>query len=112
MFELDFLAIRIKKLRETSGLTQGQLSRMAGCTQAQISAYEVGKAFPGLETCQKLAQAFGITVSEFLQEQEPKPAAPRPPRKEEMALWVLEAVGISQVRLDQIRRVLGEGDRY
>lgn len=85
---------------------------MAGITQAQISNYEAGKAFPGLETAAKLASAFGITVAELIEEKEPKAAAPRPPRKEEMAIWVLQAIGISEVRLDQIRYILGERKIY
>ncbi len=109
---LEYLPQRIKNLRESSGLGQSDLAKMAGITQAQVSNYEVGKQFPGLETAAKLAAAFGITVAELIGETDPKPAAPRPASKEEMALWVIEAVGISQVRLDQIRRILGEGDRY
>lgn len=106
MFLLELLPIRIKKLRESLGLSQTDLSRMAGCTQAQISAYERGNAYPGLETLQNLAKAFGITVSELLNEREPKPTPPRPPTKEEMALWVLEAIGISPKRRAHIKLVL------
>lgn len=109
---LEFLPQRIKNLRESAGLGQLELAKMAGITQAQVSNYEVGKQFPGLETAAKLAAAFGITVADLIGEADPKPGAPRPPRKEEMAIWVLEAIGISQVRVDQIRRVLGEADRY
>ena len=109
---LEFLPQRIKNLRESCGLGQTDLARMAGITQAQISNYEVGKQFPGLETAAKLAAAFGITIADLIGEADPKPAKPRPASKEEMALWVIEAIGISQVRIEQIRRVLGEADRY
>lgn len=108
----DLLPQRIKRLRESCGLGQSELAQMAGITQAQVSNYEVGRQMPGLETAAKLAGAFGITVAELIGEKEPKAAAPRPPRKEEMALWVLEAIGISATRLDQIRHLLGEGVRF
>lgn len=109
---MELIPQRIKNLREAAFLSQVELAQMAGCTQAQISAYEVGKAFPNLETALRLSAAFGISLGDMIGEQDPKPGKPRPPSKEEMALWVLEAVGISQVRLDQIRRVLGEADKY
>lgn len=105
---LERLPHRIKKLRESAGFGQGELARMSGLTQAQVSNYESGKQFPGLETALRLSTAFGITVADLIGEDEPKCAAPRAARKEEMALWVLEAIGISEVRVDQIRHILGE----
>lgn len=109
---LETLPQRIKRLRESAGLNQAQLSKMAGLTQAQVSNYEAGKQFPTLETSLRLAKVLGITVADLIGEKEPIAAAPRPPRKEEMVLWMLEHVGISEIRIDQIRRILGEAPSY
>lgn len=104
---LEDLPRKLKKLRESAGLGQSELARMAGVTQAQISNYEIGKQFPGVETVVRLAAAFGITVAELIEQDSPTAAPPRPPSKEEMALWVMEGIGISRVRLDQMRYILG-----
>lgn len=103
---LETLPQRLKNLRETSGMNQGELARVAGITQAQVSNYEVGKQFPGLETAMRLASAFGITVADLIGEKEPATAPPRPPTRNEMALWVIEAIGIEGFQLDRIREVL------
>jgi transcriptional regulator with XRE-family HTH domain len=105
---LEVLPERIKRLRESKGLPQFELARMCGLTQAQISAYEIGRSFPGLESTIKLAHAFGTTVAELIGESEPKTAPPRPPSKHEMALWVIESLGIDGFRLETIRRLLLE----
>lgn len=106
---LEDLPRKLKKLRESAGLGQSDLARMAGVTQAQISNYEIGKQFPGVETTVRLAAALGITLADLIEQENPAFAPPRPARKEEMALWILEEIGISQVRLDQMRAILGVG---
>lgn len=108
----DLIPYRIKSLRKKCGYSQGELARLSDCTQGQISHFENGRAFPGLETAVRLATAFGLTLGEFLAEKEPICAPPRPARDEEMVLWIAEKVGISQVRIDQMRMVLGEVSKY
>lgn len=109
---LEELPRKLKKLRESANLGQNDLARMAGVTQAQISNYESGKQFPGVETAVRLAAALGLTLAEFVEQENPRCAAPRPASKEEMALWILEAIGISQVRMDQMRQILGVVPKY
>ncbi len=57
---------RLKKYREEKGLTQAQLSELAGITTRQIQNYEGGKARPRLGAAEKIAKALNITTDELL----------------------------------------------
>lgn len=57
---------RLKKYREEKGLTQSQLSELAGITTRQIQNYEGGKARPRLDAAEKIAKALNITTDELL----------------------------------------------
>lgn len=49
----------VRDLRTRHGLSQAQLARRAGTTQARISALERGLASPGVELLERLATACG-----------------------------------------------------
>ena len=61
----------IKEKRENSGLSQNQLAKKAGISQAALSALEAETKNPSVETVFLLADALDCTVSELLGE---KPA--------------------------------------
>ncbi len=54
---------RIKKLRNDKKMTLKQLGEAVGMLDSTISQYETGKREPKLETWQKLADYFGVSVS-------------------------------------------------
>lgn len=103
---LELLPVRIKTMREAQKLSQYELAKLAKCTQAQISYFELGKQYPGLETTVRLAAAFGCSLADFLGERDPKCAPPREPSDTEKAIWLLEKLDISKVKLDQVRHIL------
>lgn len=105
---LTLLPVKIKSLRESAGYSQVELAKICGMTQAQISAYEIGKSFPNLESAIAMANAFGTTVAALIGETEPFRAPPRPATKSEMALWVIESIGLDGFKLDHVRRILTE----
>jgi transcriptional regulator with XRE-family HTH domain len=58
----------IKKLRQARDLTQEQLAKRAGISQAYLSQLEAGeKKYPSLPTLKKLAKALDVTVVELLE---------------------------------------------
>jgi transcriptional regulator with XRE-family HTH domain len=62
------LATVIKKLREAQGLTQEQLAKKAGLSQAYLSQLEAGdKKHPSLPALKRLARALGVPVGELLE---------------------------------------------
>ena len=58
----------VKRLREERKLTQAQLGKRAGVTEAYISMLEGGqRKNPSLPTLRKLARALGVPVTELLE---------------------------------------------
>lgn len=62
--------VRLRALREASGLSQAQLAERAGVSRALVSAVERGLHRPAVDTALRLASAVGTTVEELF--------APRP----------------------------------
>ena len=57
---------RIKELRNAKGLTQQSLARNIGISTSTIAMWEIGSREPNLESLDKLAQIFGITLGELV----------------------------------------------
>ena len=53
---------RIKELRIKNGLSQGDLAKATGLTRQAISNYERGDREPKMETWQKLADCFNVSI--------------------------------------------------
>lgn len=61
-------AMKLKRLRETKGLSQLALAKRAKINQAYISELEAGsKRNPGVEICRKLAKALGVSLTDLLE---------------------------------------------
>lgn len=56
----------IRLRREAKGLTQAELGRQCGLTDAAICYYERGTRKPGIKALLALARAFGCTVEELV----------------------------------------------
>ena len=61
----DLLAIRIKQLRKTKGLTQEQLAEKIGRDTKHISKLEIAGSYPSIETLDRIATALDIEIKEF-----------------------------------------------
>lgn len=59
------LGRRIKTLRRENGLTQAKLALMINVGQSYLSKLELGSRNPSLSMLSKIADAFGITLSEL-----------------------------------------------
>jgi repressor LexA len=57
---------RIKYLRAEKGISQNELAKALGLTQQAISAYENGLREPDLETLQKIADFFDVSLDYLL----------------------------------------------
>jgi transcriptional regulator with XRE-family HTH domain len=56
---------QVRRLRTQRGLTQRDLARLVGVSQAQISLHEKGEDLPGPAIRPRYASALGITLEEL-----------------------------------------------
>lgn len=63
----------IKSLRERYDLTQEQLGEIAGASNKAVSTWEKGKAVPRMGAVQRMADYFGISKSDIIEDKENKP---------------------------------------
>ncbi len=56
------MELRIRSLREDSGLFQRNIAEHLGCTQQTYSRYEIGELEPSLYIMTQLAEFYGTSV--------------------------------------------------
>lgn len=56
---------KIRKYRKEAGMTQAELGKKAGLSEAMIRQYELGKRNPKFENLNKIAKALNITIDEL-----------------------------------------------
>ena len=61
---------KIRELRKEKGLTMKALGAKFALSESTISLYETGKHYPDIETMQKFADFFGVTVDYLLGREE------------------------------------------
>ena len=64
---------KLKILRKTKGLTQGEVARALGITQSTLARFESGVRQPDVEMVVKLANYYEVTVDELLGSESQKP---------------------------------------
>ena len=66
--KISTIAKNITKMREQHGLSQDRLSKMADISHNTIIKIESGAIQnPGIDTAQKIANAFGVSVDDLIQ---------------------------------------------
>lgn len=58
---------KLQKAREEAGLSQEELARILGCTQASLSNYELGKRRLYLADLQRIGEILGKPITYFLE---------------------------------------------
>lgn len=61
----EFIAIKIKELRESMGWKKGQLALKLETTPSMITSWEQGSRIPSIEYVYAMAQLFGVGVEDF-----------------------------------------------
>ena len=62
--------VKIKTLREKTGITQGCLAEEMGVKQSAIAAWESGKASPRADKLPKLAEVLGCKIEDLFEQKE------------------------------------------
>ena len=60
--DLKNLGARLSELRKKSGLSQRQAAEKLGISPAPLSAYELGKKLPPLETLAAMAELYDVSL--------------------------------------------------
>ena len=61
-------AERIRNLRKARGMSQSQFAAMCGIEQGQLCNYEYGRIMPTIPLCERICEAVGLRVIDFLSE--------------------------------------------
>ena len=66
------VAKQLREARRSQGMTQEALAELVGTKKSNISRMESGKIALNLERLQQVADIYGCTVAEFLQDESPQ----------------------------------------
>ena len=62
------LGERIQKYRKMKGLSQEELGKLLHISRQTISKWEINQSSPDIQSCKAMADVFGISLEEFLDE--------------------------------------------
>lgn len=62
--------MKIKTIRESSGMTQAALAEKIGVSQQAVSCWETGERYPRAADLPRIADVLGVTVDELLRDDE------------------------------------------
>ena len=92
---------RLRELRESKKLSQGDVEHRTGLLRCYTSRVECGHTIPSIETLEKYARALEIPLYRFFHDGEEPPSKPTlPPAKRTERLW-----GTSGKEWPELRRL-------
>ena len=105
---------RIRLLRETKKLSQGDIEKRTGLLRCYISRVENGHTVPAIETLEKLARALEVPLYQLFYDGEEPPVLPNLPKRKTASEIAWGSSGKEAHFLSRFRRALGsldDGDR-
>ncbi len=73
-----YIAEKLRQLRESKNLSQGDIEKRTGLLRCYISRVENGHTVPAIETLEKLARALEVSMYQLFYEGEEPPPMPDP----------------------------------
>jgi transcriptional regulator with XRE-family HTH domain len=115
----EMLARKLRVLRAERGITLHEAEELTGVTRETLGALEHGQRGAYTSTLQKIADGYGVTIGELMQEEESrvpitgKDQAPQgsgrpetaPPAEEEEPTVVPQSAGVLKASVDLIKRL-------
>lgn len=105
---------RLRLLRESKKLSQGDIEKRTGLLRCYISRVENGHTVPAIETLEKLARAMEIPLYQLFYDGEEPPELPNLPKRKTADDIAWGSTGKEARFLGRLRRALSrldEGDR-
>ena len=90
---------RLKRLRESQNLSQGDIQERTGLFRCYLSRLENGRTVPSIETLEKLARALGVPLHQLFTEDEVPAKKLRVPKQQADTIWGLDKKTTRQLRL-------------
>ena len=75
-----YIGERLRELRESKDLSQGEIEKRTGLLRCYISRVENGHTVPAIETLEKLARALEVPMYQLFYEGEEPPKVPDLPK--------------------------------
>src|ERR1700730_13615300 len=105
---------RLKELRESKELSQGDIEKRCGLLRCYISRVENGHTVPAIETLEKMARALEGPLYQLFYDGEEPPKLPNLPKRRSADEIAWGSNGKEARVLSKFRRLMGridEGDR-
>lgn len=103
---------RLRLLRETKKLSQGEIEKRTGLLRTYLSRIENGHTIPSVETLEKLARALDAPLYQLFYEGEDLPDLPNLPERK-TADEIAWASSATEARLlEKFRRLLSRMDDF
>jgi transcriptional regulator with XRE-family HTH domain len=104
------IADRIRSLRESKKLSQGDIEKRTGLLRCYISRVENGHTVPALDTIEKIARALEVPLYQLFYDGEEPPVLPKLPKRRSSDDIVWGSAGKDARMLTRFRRLLGKID--
>ncbi|MFZ0464744.1 MAG: helix-turn-helix transcriptional regulator, partial [Candidatus Acidiferrales bacterium] len=101
---------RLRLLRETKKLSQGDIEKRTGLLRCYISRVENGHTVPAIETLEKLARAMEVPLYQLFYDGEEPPELPNLPKRKSSDDIAWGNSGKDARVLGRFRRLLGRID--
>lgn len=105
---------RLRELRESKDLSQGEIEKRSGLLRVYVSRVENGHTVPAIETLEKLARALEVPMYQLFYEGEEPPKVPALPKLRLVDHTEWGSSGKDARYLRKLRRLLArmsDGDR-
>jgi transcriptional regulator with XRE-family HTH domain len=101
---------RLRLLRETKNLSQGDIEKRTGLLRCYISRVENGHTVPSIETLEKLGRAMEVPLYQLFYDGDEAPEFPNLPKRKTADEIAWGATGKEARFLGNLRRTLGQLD--
>jgi transcriptional regulator with XRE-family HTH domain len=101
---------RLREMRETKKLSQGDVEKRTGLLRCYISRVENGHTVPAVETLEKLARAFEVPLYQLFYEGDEPPKLPNLLKREPSDEIAWGSSGKEARYLSKLRRSLGKAN--
>jgi transcriptional regulator with XRE-family HTH domain len=103
---------RLRELRESKNLSQGDIEKRTGLFRCYISRVENGHTVPAVETLEKFARALEVPLYQLFYDGEKPPQLPNLPKRKTSDDIVWGTKGKDAVYLHKLSKCLGKaGDK-